>query len=874
MNLNPAIADFSSGVTTRKRVRTSDRAVMKHIDGYTGRSGALECIGGVHKVGAAATLNATPKLWGMIKTGTKKALVSPGTTLLQMIDVTAGSPAWQSGPAIATLADDNTTVVSCDGMSIVPTSAGIRRLEPAVALAETWQLTGPGGLSQDYYAGFCVQRSGHFYRCTVAHTPTALLRPFDGTGGWTGYWVELTGMPFLGMPEATGTPALVAAKGWNIDTAGVNTLNRCNVGWTAGLGTGIYVADVWLETTGSVLVTAASVATGQRIAYFTFAGGSEPSLSTEWLVLSIYNPVATAITTTDGRSSGLVLKCYDNDNPGAVGAAANGLALIPVLQPGWNRIVTKLFPLGGSPYTAHSMAIETGDEWQYTGVTKTFNIDLIQKDSVGAYGNWEDISAIPSIYFTSSAHYEYEAYELNTYYYVACLAVPAKRFAPDSGIGQADWVISNPFGAASVAFVGPGDKVTLTMTGQTVPSGYDASDVIFYVRKDGTDAWLYAGKVAYGSLATPGLVHTGGIGDFDESIGLPQYIELTHDTPPAAKFAMAADDCLYLACLGYDANHGWVRKTAIARSTFRAPHYFPRAPQLSTDGNSYDGYAKTGTTIMELITWNGQKIILLDTEMFLMAGNDNNNTQFVYVGPVGCASGKSVAAGRAAVIWHGVDDFYLWDGSSTTNISQDKIDASLVDFTLAHEAVFHGEYYVLYCTYDSSPSLLIFDTLKGGGYIYTLAAAMIGIVEDRATGRLWGVNSAGYPVELWYIDSTDATALQDLKANGTYQNHAFVAETAYGVISAPGYDSKVIKALLDIEATADLTLPVTVTAIGKAATQTDTQNKAIDKDIPEYEIGFPETVSGRVVSVKLAYSGATPHTIHELAGVCTGNAQR
>lgn len=891
--MNQAISDFSGGVTTRKRVRPGDRAVMKTIDGYVGRSRALEPIGGVHRVGtdAAPTLATTPRMAGLVKSGSVTGMVATGATKLKLLRVSDTSPAWEDTVPVPALADVGTTTVNADGQMIIPTTDGIRKLEPAVALASVWAV----GHTPEYYPGQVVKNvvGGvlKHYVSLVQHAPTA-ANSEAGNGSSTAlYWLEINSCPLVSIPQPVVSDVLVLAAATNISNTIANTttnpsgrVHSCDATWvTMALGAGVSQATdsvVKLEGSASIKLTLASVAVSTGI-IGTVTDNAMQMDPDNWYVWSIYNPSQNTIVCADGMKSGLKLTFYTGAD--CVTGGAN-YVLLPALRPGWNRLVISPTTLGDPYADFASIALSTTSDWAYTASTIVLYLDRL-KQSFGKtlLGNWEDIDAVArNPYYLTDGKMRGASFELKSYKYLFCWMGPSHRAYPTyynplavfGGSGTTAiswepkrWNLSNPGETeVTVALVGPGQKVTATKTA-TQPTSADVSHAAIYRADINTSSYQFVGIVAVADLAT-GLVDTGAIGAYDEALGLREFLESTHDELPKAKYAMYADKQLYGAYLHYTVNGGWRAPTAIFVSTVGDIAYCPRAPQVIGDGTIYDNYAKRGTEVRELIAWNGQKLVFLDNELFLIAGLDTT-TQFVYIGPVGCSSGRSVAAGKRGVIWHGVDDFYLWDGSSPQPIGRNVIDGSAIDWTAAHDAIVHDDYYVLYCKRGTAYELLIFDMIEGGWYTYTLPRPMLGIVGDSATNKVWGLTGDKWPVQLFYISD-----LRDLKADGTYQNHGFVAETAYGVISAPGFDSKVIKLLADFEATADLTLPVTVTAIGKGATQTDTISEAIDKDIPQYEIPLSDTVQGRTVSVKLNYTGATSHSIIELDAVATGKTQR
>jgi hypothetical protein len=212
--------------------------------------------------------------------------------------------------------------------------------------------------------------------------------------------------------------------------------------------------------------------------------------------------------------------------------------------------------------------------------------------------------------------------------------------------------------------------------------------------------------------------------------------------------------------------------------------------------------------------WRDQVLVFFENEVYYAFPD----TGPVYLAPVGTGSHKSIASGPQETYWFERKvGFYSYNGASVSPISRNRIDPALVDLSLPHESICDGDHYIFYCTYESVPSLLIFDILlrswvvrKIQGIVDDLPVPLTlhGLGYDADSAVYWGVTAAGELVRLfdgetiWTDDAATGVPLFDL-------------QTADWPIAGPGRDGVVNNLLVEAAGSKDTILEVTVTARSK-----------------------------------------------------------
>jgi hypothetical protein len=429
--------------------------------------------------------------------------------------------------------------------------------------------------------------------------------------------------------------------------------------------------------------------------------------------------------------------------------------------------------------------------------------------------------------------------------YRYCYAGPSCRE------GNEVWVISPPSDACESTLARQNSKLTVTVNTGTVRNTCDVTHILVYRRTANQAQWYYVQSIDITEVADSTAVtwdDLGGTLDGDTVTYLPNLLEFDHDPAPKAKYVLQADQRLYAANCDYS-------KTAVQVSARNKPWYWVTTTDSSSSedvGSILDGYQFNGSEVRALALWQSQKVVLLDNEFFLLYGDSWASWHFTYVDSVGCASDRSVADCRSALIWHSGDGFYKFNGSSAQRIDKLKVDASLVDFTKVHDAVYWNDKYVFYCYYNGAYSLLIYD-LTADSWVVRTCPQLAGICADRANGRLYGINAWGWAVRLF-------SGTQDW-GNNEYANHAYDVWSCAWPIGPETNDFALAEAVFDIEASQTQSLTVTVYTKGKKnATVVRTLTLATGRN--RYRVRLHGR--GHAVEIRLQYTGQYPPTIYAM----------
>lgn len=519
---------------------------------------------------------------------------------------------------------------------------------------------------------------------------------------------------------------------------------------------------------------------------------------------------------------------------------------IPALIPGWQYVTIEL----GSPLNGLSYADVRG-----IGLRTTTNWDP-NTDFMNIY--------MDSIYAVSDTRPTYWS-GTKDYGYVYCFAGPSDR-----SIDTSPWIVSNPSDETVISGITVGQALSVICFTYNAPVDWDCTRVLVYRRNitDSETDWSYVGwaditsvgEWAYATFTDYGNTWT----DVVEE-GIDPILVVDKDVPDEARYLLATEDRVWGLCLDYR-NSQWQSKTAIACSTKNKPWYWPTTTDGYSDGFRYDGYAIDGSEGRGWGTWQGYKLVFLDNEFFVLHGDVAQDFYMRRVDSVGLASQRSLADCIDMLIWLGPDDFYGWAGGRAQHLAYQMIDTSLIDLTAAHDAVFADHKYIFYCTYDSQPSLLIYN-LATGGWVIRSCPELVGITCDSRTGTIYGVTATGYAVQV-----LDTSVTTDLSATRTYSAH-----TAKWTVTVPGDEVKAEYAILDVETDQnELTLDVHVyywgTRVGHVERQFSSANgNAITSTKTRYTIGLDEAI-GHTFQVQVTYTGEYPPTIY-FVGIETNDSE-
>lgn len=851
--------NFSGGLTTLKRADPSQAAQMEIIDGFSLETGSLVPFSGATRVRETNVGHVMP--W---RNTTPPPAINHGVSEELSKPIVYGSKVLVAG------------------------LTGIHAHDPDTPI---WEIGTVYHLGDTVVLSFGLTMG---YKCILQHTATA-TSPNTTPGGESSdtYWTSFDTTQPLGLPSPVVAPVLTVAS--NIATvvhscdSAANWSNICLVESEAHC---VITASTeqYLTGTAALMFSFSDVVPDSHMLGSLSAVATANLSAKDYITASIYYTGADhLVRLIPSGSSPLILDLYN-------GADWVGRAWIPILVNGWNRVVCKIQVTAGKSLT-NVTRLDISSSGYASAIYPTFYIDDIRAATEAELGGWEDLKLM---YYPRIG----QSYPLNNYSYRLCYESPRSRSSSDTGV-----VMSNPSArTVTTQLVGPGDKVTIDVSANKSLAGLDdGGDLInvAYYRADYTIAsYEYLGSVrlvdAVGttSYTAPSLVDTGPLADYSAIEGRPKYIETNHTAPSIAKCLMAADNCLYAACLDYDTSAGgqWKRPLSIARSTRNAPWYWPTIDvgQDIYQGGEFTIPAITGTEIRHIALLGNQKLVFLDSEMFIMFGDDNTNTGFSYVGPVGIADANSYASNDKGAIWLSHNGFCFFNGATIEYISINKIDTDL--FYLANRdlrppitATIWKNKYIVRCSVMLTPTsyaykVYVFDMVTGGWSqapclenVTTLCVGpgdkLYGIDANNANT---GANGALYEFMPNIHNMTAAYRYKIQTGNVfTYPPKPFKVKTAFRTLIVPGSDDKLLMLLVDMDCAADGSMTVTVDSQGKAGLKTQTSTVALKTGITQYEIPIGDTLAGRTFSVTLTIAETNyPPTIHAFALVTLGRKQR
>lgn len=343
-------------------------------------------------------------------------------------------------------------------------------------------------------------------------------------------------------------------------------------------------------------------------------------------------------------------------------------------------------------------------------------------------------------------------------------------------------------------------------------------------------------------------------------VEVPEAQELTNDYASSAAHVAQADNRVWAGCLDWDNTNGrWRRPTAIMVGSLYKPWAYPTTiDEDSTveDGTELDGYARTGSELRALLARNDLVVVFLDNEFFVAVGRDPiDGYRFVRQDGIGTESARSVADCRSRIIWGASDDFYQWRGGLAEPIGKDLVDATLVDWTKPHNAVYHDDHYVLHCYYDGQWSVLSYDIPNEAWRVRPSSAYdLVGICAADAGGSVYGLKQDGNAVTLF-----DGTA--DYGADGGVTTRT--ADTQFLLAAQP--DSEVHASQGLIEAITQEVGGVILALTFRSQGQVDQSQAASLTLLPgktRYEVDI--NLQGNAFKVETAYEGTTPPELYFL----------
>jgi hypothetical protein len=343
-------------------------------------------------------------------------------------------------------------------------------------------------------------------------------------------------------------------------------------------------------------------------------------------------------------------------------------------------------------------------------------------------------------------------------------------------------------------------------------------------------------------------------------------MEITNDYLGSGRYAMVSGHRVYAGCLDWDEETGcWQRPTAIAVSGYDRHWAFPTTSDedsLATDGCELDGYAVNGTEIRGMIARGDDKFVFLDNEFFLLRGEDPiSGWRFERLDGVGCVSARTLADCRSTFIWHDGRQFYAFSGGLAKPISRFAVDSSIIDWSKPHNAVYHGDRYIFYCTgTDGVHRLMSYDLVSGAWRVReSPSLELSGICTNGAGGPVYGVTAGGEAVDIMGSTAGDgqAAAVRDVW-------------TKYLVIADPQTDVLVRAAVFEIETEAPDGVNIDLTFNTQGLRNgTLTKTLHVTPERTRQRVGL--NLQCNAIQVRISYTGENPPTIYSI-GLITDEA--
>lgn len=787
-------SDFRGGVTTAKRVAPGERAVMQQIDGYLTRERTMKDAGGITKVSANAltlpSVGQSPILFGL--DGNTWVVTTDSTGKLRWIKADLSAQSWSAADADLAASMPSTSRMARAGKQVlVPTTGGIKRFQPGITSLRTLPLGIMDASDMAWSVSYTAPPTSYTDTAITGCEKICANQDNTTTDAWRSLW------------DSHGLKWIVGSNPTPVEGSGCV---KFQVGEGAQLN----------KTLFNLLMAASHDATSDTVLTFWLYIDTDPNDEISHLSIGLYNN-ATDPAWGDGSLA-----------PDMSYPLPSGLA-----HGKWHAVTVDISSDITGMTTIQQVCIRVESTFSNPGANLVFAIDDVRIQTAEHHNTWPSSAA--------------------RYFYYPCYAI-------EPGDMNDRWIISNPALPVSTGDEVPQDgTVEVEVDSGSAKSDYEATHVLLYRRaENATYAELVARLPISSDDETLSFTDHGPVTvEFDERLYLHQYLLLTHDPPPTARHLLYADDRVYAACLTWDAvNSKWTRPRDMVASTRFKPWAFPsEITELSEygDGREWFEVGRDGSEITGFGTHRGSKLIFLDNEFYQLLGESIATWDLRRVDSVGAVSERLITDCVSVTIWRAADGFCSWSGGLAENISRGKLDESLIALKdgsgdwLAHDSAYWDGRYVAYCLYDSVPSLLIYD-IDDRSWVVHSVPALAGLVADRANRKLYGVNTAGWLVELF-------SGAQVWTNDGEYVDRELTAWTReWGV----GTEVRVCGVVIDLEAQADETIDVTLQTKGQLA-ESQTVEVSLDTDRTRYVVNFSAT--GNAASVKIEYTGQTPPEI-------------
>lgn len=339
---------------------------------------------------------------------------------------------------------------------------------------------------------------------------------------------------------------------------------------------------------------------------------------------------------------------------------------------------------------------------------------------------------------------------------------------------------------------------------------------------------------------------------------VPQVLELSNDFASSAGHAVLSRGRVYAGPLDWDPSAGrWRRPTAIQVSSYGKHWAFPTTSQQTspvTDGTELDGYAETGAELRGLLTRNDDVLVFLDSEFFILRGDNLVGWHFIRQGSKGLRSARTLVDLRGVAIWHADDYFHLFarEGEPLP-ISRHKIDSQLIDWDAPHNAVGWHDQYVFFCHYGGEQALLRYDLQTDAWRVRTSQALdLVGICCAGEESGVWGITVNGDAVRLFGGDEDYGCA------GGVPLREIW---TQYLVLAGLDQEPQTGQLALDVVTDQANGLELAITLRGEGLrTNTQLHTLRVTSDRTTYRL--PLNLVCRAVRIEIAYQGTTPPSIH------------
>lgn len=418
----------------------------------------------------------------------------------------------------------------------------------------------------------------------------------------------------------------------------------------------------------------------------------------------------------------------------------------------------------------------------------------------------------------------------------------------DAGYGY-----STATAATTTGGTGTGATVNTTAATAITEYGDYLTHVVFYrsiysdLGDDTQDGiWSDFEYFAKGAIAATVTVTDSATAELNTVDGkeIPFLLESDNDFASSARHLAYNDRTVFAGCCDLDPETGnWLRPSTIQCSNYDETWKFPTTLEIAE-------YQVTGSVIRGLMGKRDSLFAWLDNERFEIRFAGTSDVRAVRIDSIGLESSRTLAECGEMFIWKYGNDFFASSGGNPAQrIGRGLIDASLIDLTAPHNAVYYDDYYLLFCEYDGVNAILSYD-LKDGGwrvrYSYSSDLNLVGICTD-------GIDVYGL--------TTDGNVKNLFTGTGaTYRD----VRTQYLRVGPPGRDWNVSEAIFEIvtdqEAGVDVVLTFDIQGKKADIAEVGPITQTVLPGCTRYN--FPLNCLCDAIRWRLEYTGSTCPDVH------------